>query len=163
MRKLLKKYAFAPETWSRTTAILPCRRAWSWNRASASHRPMAKQSGGKFASADPTQREENARVQKPRIRTKISLNACSHLRHLQRPTPSHFCTHAPTFRAFPAVASKKARRSDEILVLQHLGVRLEAADVRLGTGLAGGGHGGTARRSGRHVLARRPLALQEAD
>jgi hypothetical protein len=44
MRKLLKKYGFLPETLV-TDDLLPRRRARSWDRASASYQPRAKQMG----------------------------------------------------------------------------------------------------------------------
>src|SRR5271154_4679666 len=49
---------------------------------------MAQQSGGEFASADPTTRAQDARVQERRIGAKISLNACGGPKHLQRPASS---------------------------------------------------------------------------
>src|ERR1019366_9602752 len=77
-------------------AILPRRRACSWDRASASYRPMAKQQGGEFASTDPATRTQDARFQKRRVSTEISLLSCSSPQHLQRPTPSHFSKHTPS-------------------------------------------------------------------
>ena len=58
---------------------------------------MAQQSGGEFASADPTKGEENAGLRERGIRAKISLNACRRVQHLQRSTPSRFGTNAPGF------------------------------------------------------------------
>jgi hypothetical protein len=40
---------------------------------------------------------EEAWVQECRIRAKISLNAWRRLRHVQRPTPSHFSANTPGF------------------------------------------------------------------
>ena len=62
-----------------------------------SHRPMAKQSGGEFASTNPTTRTQDARLQERRISTKISLLSRSSPQHFQRSTPSHFSKDAPSF------------------------------------------------------------------
>jgi DDE domain len=51
--------------------ILESQNATAW--------PMAQQSSGEFASANPTKGEEDARVQECGIRAKISLNPRSHL------------------------------------------------------------------------------------
>jgi hypothetical protein len=42
----------------------------------------------KFASADPTKGEEDARVQERGIRAKISLSACSNTKYLGKNAPS---------------------------------------------------------------------------
>ena len=96
MRKLLKKYGFLPETLGhRRFAILPCRRARTWDRPSALHRPMAKQPGREFASTDPATRTQDARFQERRVSAKISLNPRPDLQHIQPPTPPHLSQNAP--------------------------------------------------------------------
>src|ERR1700730_16923929 len=71
---------------------------------------MAQQSSGEFASANPTKREENARVQERGIRAKISLNPRSHLQHLQRPTPSDISKNAPSLQGLSHAGVARSRR-----------------------------------------------------
>ena len=80
MRKLLKKYGFVPDKLVTDELKILCRRSQSsWNRKTPRAWPMAQQSSGEFASANPTKGEEDARVQERGIRAKISLNPRSHL------------------------------------------------------------------------------------
>src|SRR5271166_4099405 len=82
-------------------AILPRRRARSWDRASALHGPMAKQQGGEFASSNPTTRTQDAVLQERRISAKISLSACRHPNAFY--VQGHLIS-AKTHRAFRAAA-----------------------------------------------------------
>jgi hypothetical protein len=59
----------------------------------------------KRAAADPTTRTQDARFKGPGLRSEISVNSCSSLQHLQRPTSPH---NRPDPPALP-------RRSDEHL------------------------------------------------
>jgi hypothetical protein len=54
----------------------------NWESQIIGTRAMAQQSGGEFASANPTKGEENAGFQERGIRAKISLNACRRLQHV---------------------------------------------------------------------------------
>src|SRR5580704_885116 len=56
---------------------------------------MAQQPSGELASADPTTGTQDAGLQEPRIGPTISLNPCSRLQHLQRPTSSDISVNAP--------------------------------------------------------------------
>jgi hypothetical protein len=51
----------------------------SWDRKTPRAWPMAQQSSGEFASANPTKGEEDARVQELGLSPEISLNSRSHL------------------------------------------------------------------------------------
>src|ERR1700720_3548744 len=70
----------------------------------------AQQSSGKFASANPTKGEEDARVQERGIRAKISLNPRSHLQHFQRPTPSDLSKNAPSLQGVGHAGVARSRR-----------------------------------------------------
>ena len=99
MRKLLKKYGFVPDKLVKDDLrSLQCSGAGSWDRKTPRAWPMAQQSSGEFASANPTKGEEDARVQERGIRAKISLNPRSHLQHIQRPTPSHLSKNTPSLQ-----------------------------------------------------------------
>jgi hypothetical protein len=76
---------------------------------------MAQQSSGEFASANPTKREEDARVQERGIRAKISLNPRSHLEHLQRPTPSDISKNAPSLQGIGHAGVARSRRRGVIV------------------------------------------------
>ena len=97
MRKLLKKYGFAPE--NLVTDDLRSYHAAARDLGIAHrHRwPMAKQQGGEFASTDPTTRTQDARFQERRFSTEISLLSRSRPQYLQRSAPSHFSNDAPSF------------------------------------------------------------------
>ena len=98
MRKLLKKYGFAPE--NLVTDDLRSYHAAARDlrdRTSASHRPMAKQQSGEFSPTNPTTRTQDARFQERWFSTKISLLSRSNPQHVQRSTPSHFSKDAPSF------------------------------------------------------------------
>ncbi len=68
----------SPGNAARIVALCCCSQS-SWDRKTPRTRSMAQQSSGEFASADPTNGEEDARVQERGIRAKISLSACSSL------------------------------------------------------------------------------------
>jgi hypothetical protein len=59
---------------------------------------MAQQSSREFASANPKKGEKDARVQERGIRAKISLNACSNTKYLERPTSSNLCKNTPSLQ-----------------------------------------------------------------
>src|ERR1700687_5380217 len=56
---------------------------------------MEEQSGGEFASTDPTTRAQDTAIQEHRLRAEIPLNPRRCLQHFQRPTPSHVSTITP--------------------------------------------------------------------
>ena len=95
MRKLLKKYGFAPDrlvtddlrSYAAAAHDLGLARRhergrWRNNRAENSHQPTRR-------------RERKMQGFKTRIGAKISLSACRHLQYLLRPTPSHLSKNAP--------------------------------------------------------------------
>ena len=94
----LKKYGFVPDKFVTDKLRSLCRRQSSWNRKTPRAWPIAQQSSGEFASANPTKGDEDARVPERGIRAKISLNPRSHLQHLQRPTPSDIGKNAPSLQ-----------------------------------------------------------------
>jgi hypothetical protein len=71
---------------------------------------MAQQSGGEFASTDPTQGEEDARVQEHGIRAKISVSACRSPQHFQRPTSSYLSKNAPSLQGIGHADVARSRR-----------------------------------------------------
>src|SRR5271170_5932596 len=56
---------------------------------------VEKQSSREFASTDPTTRTQDARVQETGLSPAISIDPCSCLQHLLRPTPPRISRHAP--------------------------------------------------------------------
>jgi hypothetical protein len=82
----------------RCAEILRRRSQSSWNRKTPRAWSMAQQSSGEFASANPTNGEEDASVQDRGIPSKISLNPRSHLQHFQRPTPSDISKNTPSLQ-----------------------------------------------------------------
>ena len=100
MRKLLKKYAFAPE-WLVTDDL----RSYS-----AAVRDLGIERGtsagdGKtiepeFASADAAAGAQDAAVQEPGLSPEISFHTRRHLQYLQRPTPSHLSPNTPRASRF---------------------------------------------------------------
>jgi hypothetical protein len=78
---------------------------------------MAKQSRGELASADPTNGEEDAKIQERGIRAKVSLNPCSRPQHVQRPTPSRFSPYAPSLQDFGHADVARCRRRGMTLVV----------------------------------------------
>ena len=101
-------------------AILPRRRARSWDRASALHLPMARQPGREFASTDPTTRTQDAGLQERRISAKISHNPPHDLQHIQRPTPSHLSQDAPSFPGLGHADMARSRRRSVSLTYQEI-------------------------------------------
>ena len=79
MRKLLKKDGFVPDELVTDELNLMPRGQSCWTRKTPRAWPMAQQSSGEFASANPMMGEEDARVQERGIHAKISLNPRSHL------------------------------------------------------------------------------------
>ena len=79
----------------RRPAVVCCRRPRLWNREAPRTRSMAQQPSGELASADPTTGTQDAGLQNPRICLTISLNPCSRLQHLQRPTSSDISVDTP--------------------------------------------------------------------
>src|SRR3984893_6755036 len=80
------------------------------NRKTPRAWPMAQQSSGEFASANPTKGEEDARVQECGIRAKISLNPRSHLQHFQCPTPSDISKSAASLQGVGHTGVARSRR-----------------------------------------------------
>ena len=96
MRKLLKKYGFVPDRLDHRRPAIECRRRpRPWDREASRTRSVAQQPSGELASADPTTGTQDAGLQEPRIGPTISLNPCSRLQHLQRPTSSDISVDAP--------------------------------------------------------------------
>jgi transposase-like protein len=99
MRKLLKKYGFAPDKLSTYDlksyaaaandigiAKQQERGRWRNNRGENSHKPTRRRE----------QRMQGCKS--PGVSPRISLNSCSGLQYFQRPTPSHLSNNTPSFR-----------------------------------------------------------------
>ena len=98
---------------------------------------MAQQSGGEFASANPTKGEENAGFQERGIRAKISLNACRRLQHVQRPTPFHFSKNTPGFSSLGHRHVARGRRCGVTIVVNEILRALSSDNVTTPNGDTG--------------------------
>ena len=111
MRKLLKKYAFAPErivtddlrSYGAATLDLGIdhlhnRGRWKYNRAENSHQPTRR-------------RERKMQCFKRGLSPEVPLNPRRRLQHFQRPTPSHVSSISP----------RAPRRGDEHVAQGHRG------------------------------------------
>ena len=97
MRKLLKKYAFAPERLV-TDDLRSCGAAARDLGIEHLHecgRAIEEQSGREFASADSMARAQDATFQERWLCAEIPLNPRRRLQYFQRPTPSHVSSITP--------------------------------------------------------------------